>query len=140
MLGEEGRWRELETRGLSSIPESAAHRLTVRLGHLNSLGPGFLLYRLRECSEYSEGKVVFTPPNLWYKDFLGKISGKYELPSHNYRCSMSSDPEITLRSLKATQEVTALADAYARVKDNVVHLLDIPPLSHGHEEQRHLES
>lgn len=135
MLGEEGRWRELETRGLSSIPESAAHRLTVRLGHLNSLGPGFLLYRLRECSEYSEGKVVFRPPNLWYKDFLGKISGKYELPSHNYRCSMSSDPEITLRSLKATQEVTALADAYARVKDNVVHLLDIPPLSHGHEEQ-----
>ena len=53
---------------------------------------------------------------------------------------MSSDPEITLRSLKATQEATALADAYARVKDNVVHLLDIPPLSHGHEEQRHLES
>ena len=74
-----------------------------------------------ECIEYSEGKVVFRPPNLWYKDFLGKISGKYELPSHNYRCSMSSDPEITLRSLKATQEATALADAYARVKDNVVH-------------------
>ena len=121
MLGEEGRWRELETWGPSSIPESAAHRLTVCLGHLNSLGPVFLLYRLRECIEYSEGKVVFRPPNLWYKDFLGKISGKYELPSHNYRCSMSSDPEITLRSLKATQEATALADAYARVKDNVVH-------------------
>ena len=121
MLGEEGRWRELETWGPSSIPESAAHRLTVCLGHLNFLGPGFLLYRLRECIEYSEGKVVFRPPNLWYKDFLGKISGKYVLPSHNYRCSMSSDPEITLRSLKATQEPTALADAYARVKDNVVH-------------------
>ena len=121
MLGEEGRWIEMEKWGPSSIPESAAHRLTVCLGHLNFLGPGFLPYRLRECIEYSEGKVVFTPPNLWYKDFLGKISGKYELPSHNYRCSTSSDPEITLRSLKATQEATALADAYARVKDNVVH-------------------
>ena len=121
MLGEEGRWRELETWCSSSIPQLAAHCLTVRLGHLNSLGPSFLLYRLRECIEYSEGKVVFTPPNLWYKDFLGKISEKYELPSHNYRCSMSSDPEITLRSLKATQEAIALADAYARVKDNVVH-------------------
>ena len=135
MLGEEGQWRELETWCSSSIPQLAAHRLTVRLGHLNSLGPSFLLYRLRECIEYSEGKVVFTTFSQ-----LGKISEKYELPSHNYRCSMSSDPEITLRSLKATQEATALADAYARVKDNVVHLLDIPPLSHGHEEQRHLES
>ena len=121
MLGEEGRWRELETWGLSSIPELAAHRLIVCLGHLNSLGPGFLLYRLRECIELSEGKIVFRSPNLEYKDFLGKISGKYELPSHNYTCSMSSDREITLRSLKATQEATALADAYARVKDNVVH-------------------
>ena len=121
MLGEEGRWIEMEKWGPRSIPESAANCLTVHLDHLNSLGPGFLLYRLRECSEYSEGKVVFRPPYLWYKDFLGKISGKYELPSHNYRCSMSSDPEITLRSLKATQEATALADAYARVKDNVVH-------------------
>lgn len=34
---------------------------------------------------------------------------------------MSSDPEITLRCLKATQEVTALVDAYAGDKDNVVH-------------------
>ena len=35
MLGEEGRWRELETWGPSSIPESAAHRLTVCLGNFS---------------------------------------------------------------------------------------------------------
>ena len=35
MLGEEGRWRELEMWGLSSIPESAANRLCVC--DLNSL-------------------------------------------------------------------------------------------------------
>ena len=85
-------------------------------------------------------KSCFQVPSTVAQRFPRKVLKKYELPSHNYRCSMSSDPEITLRSLKATQEVTALADAYARVKDNVVHLLDIPPLSHGHEEQRHLES
>ena len=53
MLGEEGWWRELEMRGLSSISESAANCLTMHLGHLNSLGPSYLLYRLRECVEYS---------------------------------------------------------------------------------------
>ena len=53
MPGEEGWWRELEMRGLSSIPKLAANGLTVRLSQLNSLGPSYLLYRLRECIEYS---------------------------------------------------------------------------------------
>ena len=39
--------------GLSSIPKLAANGLTVRLSQLNSLGPSYLLYRLRECIEYS---------------------------------------------------------------------------------------